>query len=157
MSWKEQQAETRVVQDVDPIRANVLDNVKKENLSIVQKEADDGVRPFETVHFQPIKGIDTFEAEFGVKGDDVVIHIWPYGYHDADRDSGPLPNFNRSFESFLRRLVSNAFGEHRVQISYDGDVGAWFVIAKGFSSNQFYRDLCIEMFKSLHILMGGKV
>lgn len=157
MSWTEQQTATRDIVDVDKAKARLFDEVKKESLPVVQKEADGGVRPFKTVQFQPVKGVRTFEAEFGVKGDDVIFHVWPWGYHEKDRDDGHrLPEFPKDFEQTLKKAMGKVFGENRVSLSYDGDVGAWFVMAKGFALNQFHRNLCIEAAQALHTAMGGE-
>lgn len=157
MEWTEQQTKTKESMQVDEARARLLSEVRQTSLPVVQKEADGGVRPFESVDFQPIKGVHTFEAEFGVKGDDVIYHVWPWGYHEADRKDGErLPVFKKDFEQVLSQSMAKAFGQGRCDITFDGDIGAWFVKANGFGTNQFYRDVCIEAAQVLHKAMGGK-
>lgn len=142
---------------VDDAKAKLFDEVKRASLPVVQKEADGGVRPFKTVELQPVKGVNTFEAEFGVKGEDVIFHVWPWGYHDADRKEGArLPEFKKGFDQVLKAAMGKVFGEGRIELSFDGDMGAWFVLAKGFSSNQFHRNICLDAAKALHDAMGGK-
>lgn len=157
MNWTEQQMKTGEVSSVDDDKARLLNEVKNASLPVVQKEASGGVRPFKEVEFQPIKGVKTFEAEFGTKGDDVIYHVWPWGYHDADRREGQrLPEFRKDFEKLLSKSMAKVFGEGRCDISYDADIGAWFVKARGFASNQFFRNICIEAAQTLHKDMGGK-
>lgn len=157
MNWTEQQTATREKLDVDEARSRLLTEVRKESLPVVQKEASSGVRPFEKVDFQPIKGVNTFEAEFGVKGEDVIYHVWPWGYHEADRKKDErLPSFKRDFEKVLSQVMASVFGQGRCDLSFDADIGAWFVKVNGFGTNQFFRNVCIEAALALHKAMGGK-
>lgn len=157
MEWTERQMKTGEQMNVDEARARLLNEVKKESLPVVQRESE-STKPFEKVEFQPIKGVGTFEAEFGVRGEDVLYHFWPWGYHDADRKDGErLPAFKKDFEKILSQAMAKVFGQGRCDVSYDADIGAWFVRANGFSSNQFFRDLCVEAAKTLHKDMGGKL
>lgn len=158
----EQQTETRKTSAATEAKAKEYDEAKK-SLPVVQKEADAGVRPFSTVEFQPIKGVNTFEAEFGVKGDDVIFHFWPWGYHDVERsnenvaNARRLPIFEKGFEDKLKKVLAKTFGESRCDVSFDSDMGAWFVKARGAGLNQFNRELCIEAATNLHSEMGGEV
>lgn len=157
MAWTEREVATGKEVDVTAAKAQMLDEVKKASMPIVQKESEGGVRPFDTVKFQPVKGVGTFEAEFGIKGDDVIFHIWPYGYHDADRKEGQvLPKFIPAFEATLKTsFTGTVFTPARCDFSFDGDLGAWFVRAKGYSQNQFFRQLSIEALTYLHKNLGG--
>lgn len=156
MEWTEQQTKTRESMQVDTDRARLLNEVKKESLPVVQREVQSGERPFETINFQPVTGVGTFEAEFGVKGDDVIYHIWPYHYHASDRTEGRrLPMFKKDFEQVLSKVMADIFGQGRCELSYDEDIGAWFVKANGFASNQFHRDLCLNAARKLHKVLGG--
>ena len=154
MGWTEQETATRTSTMVDAEKAKLLDKVRGEVLPVVQKEAD-GVRPFDTIELQPVKGPNAFEAEFGLKGDDVLFHFWPWGYHDADRKGVQPPRFRKDFESLLKGVMGEVFGIGRVELSFDDDMGAWFVLAKGFALNQFHRELCIKAAESLFKAMGG--
>lgn len=163
MSWTEREIATGKEVDVDVAKARLLDEVKKTSLPIVQKEADAGARPIAQVQFQPVKATNTFEAEFGVKGEDLLFHFWPYGYHDVERyndglDSAmckSLPKFKSDFEKLLSESMYAVFGKNRCELSFDGDVGAWFVKANGWGQSQFHRNLCIEAVTILHRAMGG--
>lgn len=156
MGWTEREVATGKETDVTTAKAQLLDEVKKSSLPIVQKEADGGVRPFETVKLQPVRATDTFEAEFGVKGEDVIFHIWPWNYHVADRKEGTvLPKFRKDFETILRASFGKVYDSSRVQASYDGDLGSWFVLVKGYAQNQFHRNVCIEAVTLLHKALGG--
>lgn len=157
MSWTEQHATTHSIATVDDERANVLNGVKATGLPVVEKEADTGAKPFKAIQLQPIKGVKTFEAEFGVKDEDLIFHVWPWGYHEAERNGTEPPKFRKDIKQLLTDSLGEVFGTNRISVSYDDDVGSWFIIAKGFSSNQFHRDLCIEAARSLHVAMGGEV
>lgn len=156
MGWTEREVETGKEMDVTAAKARMLDEVRRASLPIVQKEADSGVRPFETVKLQPVRATDTFEAEFGVKGNDIIFHFWPWNYHAADRKEGAvLPKFRKEFETILRAAFGQVYEISRVETSYDADIGAWFVLAKGYAGNQFHHKVCIEAVTILHKALGG--
>lgn len=131
-------------------RAQLLSKTKEEFLPIAVKEASAGDKGIDQVDFQPVKSPGTYEAEFAVKGDDVIFHFWPWGYHDAERRGETTPRFKRGFQDSLMKAMSQAFDPKRVEISEDKDMGAIFVKASGFGSNQFFRKLSIEACELLH-------
>lgn len=164
MEWTERETQTRQQLDVSEARARILNEEKRVSLPVFQKESD-GAKPFEKVDFQPIKGVGTFEAEFGVKGEDVLYHFWPWGHHEVERkngvnEDGPfaqrLPRFPSDFEKTLSHAMAAAFGQGRCDVKWDPDMNAWFVRANGYGTNQFHRDLCIQAAQILHKAMGGK-
>lgn len=157
MAWTERDVSTGKEMDVTGDKARMLDEVKKTSLPIVQKEADGGVRPFEPMALQPVKGVLTFEGEFGVKGNDVIFHFWPWGYHDADRQEGTvIPKFRKDIKQVLKASFKTVYEPSRCEFSYDGDLGSWFVLAKGYGQAQFFREVCIEAVTALHKNLGGK-
>lgn len=156
MSWLEKNNETHSVSQADAARAKVLDETRDENLPIVQKETDAGVKPFEQVQLQPVKSPGIYEAEFGVRKGDVIFHFWPSGYHVAERRGVAAPKFKPMFEAVLTKVMGEVFDSNRVTVENDIDMGALFVRAKGWGEAQFHRDLCIKACEQLHAAMGGE-
>lgn len=151
MSWTEKDPKSsNGIHAADTARAQLLSKTKEEFFPIAVKEASGGDKGIAPVEFQPVKSPGTYEAEFAVKGDDVIFHFWPWGYHDAERRGETLPRFKRGFQNFLITAMSEAFDPKRLVVEDDKDMGAIFVKATGFGSNQFYRKLCIEACEKLH-------
>jgi hypothetical protein len=147
--------ETRDNKAVSPELEKEYEKAKKETLPRVVKESDEGVRPFIPVEFQPVRSPEHYESEFGVKGNDIIFHFWPWNYHLNEKSDRPTRSFARGFETFLVQAMGDAFDIKRVEISKDEDMGAYFVKANGYATNQFHRDLCIRACEKLHNLLGG--
>lgn len=156
MSWLEKNSETNEVAQPNATRTKVLDDARAEGLPTIEKESDAGVKPFNPVQLQPVKSPGIYEAEFGVKNDDVIFHFWPSGYHAAERRSAAAPQFKIGFEQALKKVMGEVFDSKRVVVDHDPDVGALFVRAKGWGDAQFHRDLCIKACEQLHAAMGGE-
>jgi hypothetical protein len=156
MGWTAQDMQSRNTVGVTADQEKAFEQAKQEALPVVQKEADEGVRPFKPVDFQPVKSPGLYEAEFGVKGEDVIFHFWPWNYHLAEKQGQRPPNFPRSFETYLVQAMGDAFEVRRVEMHKDEDMGAYFVKAKGYASNQFNRELSIRACEKLHKLLGGE-
>ncbi len=155
MNWVEQKSQTRENVEVTEAKAKLLNEAKKE-LPVVQKEADGGVRPFQAIAFTPIQGVGKFEAEFGVKGDDVIFHFWPWGYHTKEREGSRLPSFEKVLDSVIKEEFPKAFGSAvTIETEFDGDVGAWFVKAKNAALNQFHSKLSVKAVSNLYVALGG--
>lgn len=151
MPWTEKEAQSlNGSQNTSSERTQVLNETREKFLPIAQKEAAAGAKPIQPIDFQPVKSPGNYEAEFAVKGDDVIFHFWPWGYHDAERRGTALPRFQKDFIDKLNMSMAKTFGSHRLQISEDQDMGAFFVKAVGFGTNQFHRKLCIEACENLH-------
>jgi hypothetical protein len=132
------------------VDAKSFENTKSELLPIAHKESLTGAKTIQPIDFQPVKSPGNYEAEFAVKGEDVIFHFWPWGYHEAERRGVALPRFKKNFAEKLNSSMAKTFGQHRIQISEDPDMGAFFVKAVGFGINQFHRELCIEACENLH-------
>jgi hypothetical protein len=156
MSWLEKNVETNAVGKTDAARSKILDEAREENLPTIQKEANAGTKPFIPVQLQPVKSPGIYEAEFGVKGQDVIFHFWPSGYHAAEHRGVAPPRFAAGFEATLKKVMGEVFDEKRVTIENDLDVGALFVRATGWGEAQFHRDLCIKACEKFHAAMGGE-
>lgn len=156
MSWLEKNIETNAVSQTDAARTKVLDEARAETLPTVLKEADSGQKPFKPIELQPVKSPGIYDAEFGVKGTDVIFHFWPSGYHAAERRGAASPQFKPGFEATLKKVMGDVFDARRVVIESDPDVGALFVRAHGWGEAQFHRDLCIKACEQLHAAMGGE-
>ncbi len=155
MQWIEKDIETRQVSKADVERSKLLEEVKRGSLPTIQKEADAGMRPFETMKFQPVKSPGIYEAEFGVKGKDLIFHFWPHDYHLIDSQSKPTPKFGPDFLAKLTRIMHETFDGRRVDIKDDKDMGALFVRATGWGESQFHRELAIKACEAMHSAMGG--
>ena len=156
MPWLEKNSETNEVGKTDAARSKILDETREENLPVIKKESDAGQKPFTPVQFQPVKSPGIYEAEFGVKGSDIIFHFWPSGYHAAEHRGAAAPKFQAGFETQLKLVMAGIFDTNRIKIDSDPDVGALFVRAIGWADNQFYRDLCIKACEQVHAAMGGE-
>lgn len=156
MSWLEKNTETNQVSEADAERAQLLNEVKKGTLPTIRKEEKEGFKPFEQLAFQPVKSPGIYEAEFGVKGEDLIFHFWPYGYHVADVQGKSTPRFPKGFLPKLSKVMKDTFMQ-RVEISEDLDVGAIFVKANGWGEKQFHRELAIKACEAIHKAMDGAV
>jgi hypothetical protein len=156
MPWIEKNSETNEVASPNDIRSKTLDHAREEGLPVITKEVEAGTKPFDPIQFQPVKSPGIYDAEFGVKGADVIFHFWPSGYHVAQRRGVVTPRFKQGFELALRRTMGDVFDTNRVFIDEDKDMGALFVKASGWGEAQFHRDLCIKACEKLHAAMGGE-
>lgn len=154
-TWREIHTETRQEIDVTREKAKSLED-EKLGLPKLQKEADQGLKPIQPIRFQPINGTDYFEAEFGVRGNDIIFHFWPWKYHETERNGRPVPRFHKGFASILVSTMGTVFDPMRVEIYEDRDVGAWFVKAIGYGTNTFHRDLSIKAVTELYKALGGQ-
>lgn len=154
MAW-DARDESGAVQRLDGKKAADYEKAKAEGLPVVEKEAESGVRPFESVKFQPVISPGIYEAEFGVKGRDLIFHFWPDGYHKAERNSQRLPTFKKDFLLNLEQTMGDVFGSHRIQVQEDLDVGAIFVQAHGWGENDNVNKVAINACEKFHKAMGG--
>lgn len=151
MPWTEKDAQSaNGVHGAEGDRVNILNQTREEYLPLAEKEAASGAKAVEPIKFQPVMSPGNYEAEFAVKGEDVIFHFWPHGYHDAEKNGTVLPRFKRGFQNFLVSAMAKAFDPRRLQIEEDKDMGAIFVKAIGFAHNEFYRKLAIEACELLH-------
>lgn len=139
--------------DVTPEMEQLFREVKKKEVPLMQREAESGTKPFEPLKFQPVRS-PKYEAEFALKGDDVIFHFWPPGYHQAEAAGQRTPNFQKGFEGLLRGCLKDTFGT-RFDLENDDDLGAFSAKAKGFGLNQFHRELAIKLCEKLHYALGG--
>ena len=153
-TWTQRDVETHIDSTVDAPKAKVLDQEKAASLPKVLKEAGEA-RPFDQVRLQPVISPGIYEAEFGTKGGDLIFHFWPSGYHDAERADRATPRFTNDFHGKLQQAMSETFEEHRVEITLDADMGAFFVVAKFWADSQAPRELCVKACERLHKLCGG--
>jgi hypothetical protein len=151
MTWTEKLSKDNSDLKVSADRAKELETTKAESV----KHLDSVAKPFEPIRLQPVRSPGLYEAEFGVKGDDIIFHFWPYGYRAAERSGALPPKFKRNFAQVLKDSMDKSFGSNRVALSEDTDVGAWFVLAKGWGINQFNRDLAIKACEAVHKGLGG--
>lgn len=132
-----------------------LESAKSSSLPVIQKEVD-AQKPFQPMEYQPVRSPGIYDAEFGVKNDNVIFHFWPAGYGEADRSGARLPSFSKSFEPTLQKVLEDVFGSNRFEIHRDDDVGAVFAKVIGYGQNQFHRELAIKACEKLHYALGGE-
>lgn len=154
MSWTEQDPKSRTVLPVSTKREHELDEARATALPQVLKEQ--GGKGIETVRFQPVISPGIYEAEFAVKGADLIFHFWPHGYRRAVEDGKRRPEFKAGFKEVLERVMSEAFTRSRLDISFDADVGAWFIKARKWGDSSFFRELAIRACEALHLDLGGQ-
>src|SRR5687767_9711082 len=117
---------------------------------VIEEEARAGDKLIEPVNFQPVRSPGNYEAEFAAKGDDIIFHFWPDGYHDAQNKGKHPPRFKKDFGHHLFVAMSATFGPRRLEIENDDDMGAIFVKATGYGTNQFFRTMAISVCEDLH-------
>lgn len=152
-TWKEKLANSRDVYDSDPERAKIFEMEKEKSLPIISRDLDK--KEFEPVRPQPVISKGIYEAEFSVRGKDVLFHFWPYGYHEADDLNKVPPRFHRGFQQVLRFAMEKVMSPSKVELSEDRDMGAWFVKVVGLADNPFHRELSIKACEAIHKDMGG--
>lgn len=150
--WSERTSEGVVSEKA----SSELDTLKKELSPIVVKEADSGVKGFDQIDFQPVMSPSNYEAEFASKEDDLIFHIWPWKFHEADRAGKIRPRFVKHFDRLLDKAFSKVFFS-KWEYSFDEDMGSFFVKARGFGSGQFARENAIEALETLHSVMTNEV
>ena len=121
--WKEINTANGKEITIDAAKEKLFNEVRKD-LPLIQKEASAGVKSFEPLKFQPVVSSGRFEAEFAAKGGDIIFHIWPHGYHEAERQGKYLPKFPKDFSDLLVKTMGSSFDPMRVEIHEDRDIGA---------------------------------
>ena len=156
MTWHEQLSETRQKEQVGPSKALEFDKVKAEIHPVITKEADAGIRPFQQLKFQPVIGHGIFEAEFATKADDIIFHVWPFGYRSKEREGKPLPKFSSTSEDLLTKALQKSFAANRVELIFDKDMGSYFVKALGYAKSLDPNLLAIDVCREFYRLSGGQ-
>jgi hypothetical protein len=155
MPWTEEDQKTKnrfVVNDREKIEK--LDKAVQEGLPVVLKENDQGAKPFLKLQFQPVKSPGIFEAEFGVKGDDIIFHFWPWGFAAAKTKGQVPPSFRSDFYKSMVKAMDQNFDPKRTEFVKDQEMG-YFVKARGYALHQFWKKLAIETCSQLHTILGG--
>jgi len=153
--WLEKDQETKSIKGADMERTMELNKERESSFPVISKETQKGAPPFDPVSFMPVIGTDIYEAEFAVKGSDIIFHFWPYNYHSADAAGKAPPAFKSGFQAQLKKTFESLFGKNRVEIKDDRDMGAFFVRAIGWADNLAWKELSIRAFKGFFNDMGG--
>lgn len=151
--WTEQEQASRSPLEVSAERARELDEAKRDALPHVLAEGD---RPFDRIHFQPVISPGIYEAEFALKGPDIIFHFWPYGFRKAIEQGKARPAFKTAFKPILEKILHGTFTEHRTKMDFDRDIGSWFVKVSGWGDHQFARELAIKACEMVHLELGGE-
>lgn len=147
---------------VDGERAGDYDKSKAEFLPVHERHGQTGqvIAPLEP---QPVFSPGIYEADFVVKGDDLLFHIQPEGWAKAIERAHELkknpvfPSFKPGFNEAVHLAMKGQFDQNRVEIILDEEIHSYFARATGYSKNQFHREMAIKMFEDLHLRMGGAV
>ena len=137
-------------------KSREYEDEKSVSLPVIEKEADSGFKPFDPIEFQPVRSPGIYEGEFAAKDNDIIFHFWPDGFHVAQRSGKAVPRFKKDFEEKLSLTFKKHFGETRVDIQNDPDIGAWFIKANGWGKNEFLFELCVKACEALHAELGGE-
>jgi hypothetical protein len=158
MNWVEQNQETGRSSNATLDKVKEYEAEKKATLPTVQKEAAKGELPFETIKFVPVRSPGIYEGEFGPKNGDLVFHIWPYGYRQAEREGKVKPRFKQpDIEQVIDRVMAEMFTATRVRYSdLREQNGSFYIQAVGWASSQFARDLAVKACEKLHKALGGE-
>lgn len=154
MSWIEQEHQSRKKLTVTDEKQALLDKVKAETLPTIRQEASKGDKSVAPIRFQEVKSPGLFEAEFGLKEDDLIFHFWPWGLHIAERNGQPRPAFMPGFREALLAAVTATYSAG-VDLQEDRDMGAFSVRVLGAGKKQFWYDLALRTVKDVHKRLGG--
>lgn len=156
MAWNEQEMRGRKPLTVTPERAAVLDMARSEALPVVKKEVGTGDKSVEPIKFQSVLSPGIFEAEFGTRGDDIIFHFWPWGFHEAERLGKPRVAFTPGFGAALSQALVDVLDGLHVHVEEVRDMGSWYASATGYAKKQFWRELAIKAITRLHHDLGGE-
>lgn len=156
MGWFEENTNTRHRSEVsDAAKLQKFEEVKSECHAPILKEVDSGMKPFKPVRFQPVQSPGLFEAEFAEKDGDVIFHFWPSGYAEAVAKANTRPNFKATFLPSMEKGFEEFYDPHRLQASFEPELGAYTVRAVGYGDQQFWKKKAIDVCTQIHVLMGG--
>jgi hypothetical protein len=154
--WIEQEQRDRKLLTVTPAREQELENTKKEVLPIIAGEAEQGMKPFETIKFQPVKSPGLFEAQFAKKEGAIIFQFWPWGYHAAEREGRPLPPFTKQFREKLQPTLAKTFEDRFLRVEEVRQMGAYYVEAATYGKKMAWFDLARKAVTELHHALGGE-
>lgn len=155
MGWIEQKTKTGVTYVPDAAHIEEFEKGKREVMPVLEREADRGQLPIVPVRLRPVKSPGIYEAEFGAKDEHLVLHFWPYGFHQAKRDGTAAPRFKSGFEEKLREAMEHVFNANRVSVQFDKPMGSFSVLALNWAEHQYASELAIQACERLHKAMGG--
>jgi hypothetical protein len=160
MSWAELDHKTRDSLPMTGEREALLNEVRKEVRPLIVHEVDQGDKGIEPVEFKEVKSPGLFEAQFGKKYNDVVMHFWPWGFHLAEKRGEPRPAFRAGMRAALELAIFDVYGRSDfVKLSedeWDREMGAITVLLLGQGAKQFWYELAVKAMKTLHRALGGK-
>lgn len=154
--WHERDQKTGHQGIASEEKARELDAAKKEQLPSLATETS-GVRPFEQIRFQPVHAHGLFDAEFAVKGKDIIFHFWPYEFHKAQKEMWTRdPKFPKQFPDKLKEAMKKSFAPNRTEQTYDEEMSAYFVKAVGYGEAMSPFVLATDVCRELYRLLGGE-
>lgn len=146
MNWNGIESRSKSTKTVTDDAKKSYDQTKEELAPVL---ASEGTRVFQEVIFQQIRGPSFFEAEFGKKGDDLIVHVWPDGYRKAEEGHLARPRFKAGFETHLKDSLSSAFDLGAIEWEFN-DTGSYFLKLNGAAMNPAFFDACVKVFSTLY-------
>lgn len=129
----------------------------------VLEKAGDTKQNIEALKFTKVLGPDTFDAEFGVKGDDAILHFWSAGSTVMVKNGkAPFP-FPKHFMEKLNDALKAEFYEGRYELEL-GSIPTergheWqsaYVRIPGLALAGPPRARLVQFLSDLHTALGGK-
>lgn len=146
--WMKREGLSRSTAPVS-ISSAEYDRTKMELAPKLEKAAAEKPR-FIPLELHPVRGPDLFEGEFGRRGDDVIMHIWPDGYRKAEELRRAKPPFHTGFERGLKNALATAFELGTIEYEFTKEMGAYFILIKGAGTNPMHYDACVRTFRKLY-------
>lgn len=149
--------------DISGSKKVEYDKESSEGIPKIMKEwetVDKGLggKPIDPIHFQEVLGPKIFEGEYGVRGEDIIFHLWPYGYHQAMDDNKFPPKFHKNFKGQLVVSVAKVFPTNKVELeNHIQRMGSLYVCIYGGASGMFHDQKCIEFCEDLYKELGGVI
>jgi hypothetical protein len=164
VSWKEKVfgLKDRNPTEISGSKKIEYDNARETGIPRLEREWESvdtkvGGKPIDPIHFQEVIGPKIFEGEYGVKGEDIIFHLWPYGYQQSMDDNKFPPKFHKNFKDQLGKSLTKVFTTNTVdQENHQSTMGSIYVCIRGGASGMFYKQKCIDFCEDLFLNLGGK-
>lgn len=152
--WSQVTKDSNKITPADSKLAKEWEIEKQISSGEIQKESENS-KGFKPIRFQDFRAIGLFEGEFGEKGRDVIFHFWPDKFHENSRTNKSSTPLSKTFLTALDKATTEAIGKGRFEVVEDKDMGAVFMKIHGLKDDIFWKERCVELCKSLYLLLGG--
>jgi len=134
----------------------LLDELDRDSKVVTdEEEFSTTAKIIEPIQFQPVKAPGHYEAETAVRGQDVIFHIWPWGYHQAVAEEARPPSFRPKFQDWISTAFLSEYPDANIFIDYDADMGSFFVKIHGVGVSQFWMKRAIQCLENLYNLLAN--